>query len=190
MCFQNNVIISKNQKTKESDITMKEDTALKVFPLRIPAEMYDAVQELAKKNHRSMNAEIKEILHSEVPTPFMRGVDRTPLLRREGESKETWTQRVMLECIGCVNGEASTLGAWLEKQSEQIAVLTQLQKKYMEKDHEGVVEQLGKLRKHEDWINKVRNKQVMLSRYFTNEYMQHLEELLTVDDARKLDRSR
>lgn len=156
----------------------KDDVTVKAFPLRIPTEMYEAIQELAKKNNRSMNVEIKEILHSEVPTPFMSGVDRTPLLQRDGESKEQWVQRTMSECLGCVNGEAAVLGTWIDKQIEQTKTLIDLQKKYIAEDQKGVLELLKTLKKQEDWINRVRNKQVMLTRYFTNEYLQHLEKLL------------
>lgn len=163
----------------------EDDVTTKAFPLRIPSEMYDAIQELARKNSRSMNAEIKEILHSEVPVPFMSGVDRTPLIQRDGESKEQWVQRTMSECLGCVNGEAEILDVWVGKQLEQTKTLIDLQKKYMAKDQEGVLELLKTLKKQEDWINRVRNKQVMLTRYFTNEYLQHLEKLLAAGSTKQ-----
>lgn len=164
---------------------MQDETTMKVFPLRIPAEMYDAIQELAKKNTRSMNAEIKEILHSEVPMPSMSCVDRTPLLKKDSESKEQWIQRTISECLGTVNNEAFILSGWIDKQIEQTSRLNKLQKKCMEKDAEGVLELLRKIKRVEVEINKNRNKQVMLVRYFTNEYLQHLEGLLAVDDSEK-----
>lgn len=161
------------------------EATLKAFPLRLPAAVYEAVQELAKKNHRSMNAEIKEILQSEVPAPFMSGVDRTPLLQRDGESKEQWVQRTMSECLGCVSSEAGILSGWLDKQLEQTKTLIDLQKNHMAGDKEGVSKSLTELKKQQEWINRLRNKQMMLVRYFTNEYFQHLDELLTAGDTEK-----
>lgn len=109
---------------------------MKTYPLRIDESLYETIQLVAKKNARSMNAEITEALSKSIPevANSMVALWATTKIAPEGETARQTAIRYVAESIDAVSEELMSLNEWMNVHQRQLLSLSRLQQKLMSFD--------------------------------------------------------